>query len=510
MTKLKTDVELVTEYSEKYGATYEAAKNLYIDAPIQTLVDLRDLLDEICGVILTEHSCNLLGEDLADKISKISHEKLFRSEITELMRSVKDAGNKAAHRKDYKLSFDELSELALVTLKSFCNLIQQILFSELGKFSDYIFSDKIESPIKDWAYQALVHDNTEAKFELGLALFEKHKEASFESDSCDYKENKLLDRSIGFIEEAAEERHVNAMFEYGCIIFKGFRREANEDLALSYISSSAFSGNIGAKAYFSKLVLLDKNSQKIVDEENVELAIEFAFSAAEGGNGQAQFVLSKIFKVGKYIKKDLEKADYWLGRSVASGYSEGLFELSQIQLKIPEKKRDKGFNKQIMEQLKQAAALGHKEAHILFINQFSKNGGVEGTFELFEEYLEFYPDDNKVRLWYAEYTFDKSSLNLELKSKALSILIAIAQSYNVSGANLRKVNQLSPKWLREFEREQIILGNRLSKDTLAIFPYFKPNGTPYQDPLVVGKNILLMTEKPECFYKYFYMPLNKR
>ena len=49
MTTVLTDIQFIQQYDPKIGNQYEEAKQLYIDAPIHTLVSLRSIITDRDG-----------------------------------------------------------------------------------------------------------------------------------------------------------------------------------------------------------------------------------------------------------------------------------------------------------------------------------------------------------------------------------------------------------------------------------------------------------------------------
>lgn len=87
-----TDIQFVSKFNTSFAERYEKAKNLYFDAPIQTLVELRGLLALLCDEIIAEYLVETAGNNLNDKVNGIKASNQFRLSIIDYMHKVREAG----------------------------------------------------------------------------------------------------------------------------------------------------------------------------------------------------------------------------------------------------------------------------------------------------------------------------------------------------------------------------------------------------------------------------------
>lgn len=490
-----SDIEFISEYNPALAEAYIAAKNLYIDAPIQTLVQLRSLLEIICSELINEYQLTSKGNELNEIVECLRNSKSFRPEITEYMHFIRKAGNKGAHFKELNISFSELSDLALKSLIDFCKLTEALWQQKQSKTPIYQFSEVINSPVKEWCYQAIINNDTDAKFSVGMALLEKYR------DQWKDKKSYLIDRSpllkaIDFVQEAAEEFHPEAMLEYGVVLIDGFYRERDFAKGKQYLYTSASRGFWKAQVEFARLVV----NTDTPDDDDITDAFSFAMEAAE--HGQAQYLLSKLHSMPQFKSENQTEAAFWHNKAVESGDRDALFEHASEQLSKTLSTEDVT---KVMRQLFTAAEKGHQDAYKLYID-LSKDSShpTEVIRSLFDDYLSKYPDDYQMYVELAEWLYNKGSNHLELRKESLLQLIALFREKDLPSKLRSKLSKLSPKWLSEYERDLYNLGIKPSKQHMVFLLSFKADGTPHADVLDIGKTMMLINQNPENLPKLVY------
>lgn len=495
MSKAISDIDFVSRFNPDLAKTYKTAKNLYIDAPIQTLVELRGLLEALCNELIEEYNIKSIGSDLHEKVECLKISKSFRPEIIEYMHSIRKAGNQAAHREQGTLSFPQLSELALSSLQEFCKLIDAVWQNKESRVPSYKFSEVINSPVKEWCYQALFHSDTDAKYKVGIALLSKYKDELEDGKSIIIDQSPLL-KAIDFIEEAAQGFHHEAMFEYGHILLHGLHREVDIEQGKQFIYCSASDGLLKAKVSFVRLIL-ETNGP------DIETALQFAKEAAESGDGQAQYLLSKIYSSPHFKTENEKNARYWHSKAVASGDPDALFEHASEQLRKANPSSD-DVNKSLR-QLEEAAEKGHRAAYRLYVSIFKDlSHPIQSVRSLFSEYLNRYPDDFQIHFELAEYLFAKGPSHLESMKESILKLIQLSRIKHLPVKLKTKINKLSPIWLREYENVLSRFGAADRNKHIELLLNFKVDGTPHADIFEVGQKMQLMYQNPELTDKLLY------
>ncbi|MDC9567145.1 MULTISPECIES: DUF4145 domain-containing protein [unclassified Pseudoalteromonas] len=494
-----TDIQFVSKFNTSFAERYEKAKNLYFDAPIQTLVELRGLLALLCDEIIAEYLVETAGNNLNDKVNGIKASNQFRLSIIDYMHKVREAGNKGAHPEKYQISYPEYQKLALETLQTFCTLIEDYWVGRTSKVPAYEFTFDINSPVKEWCYQALFNSDKNAKFELGMALFYKYQE-QFEGDDKFYIDQSPLMKSIDFIEEAASEFHPEALFEYSHILLNGIHRDKDIEKAKGYLYNSANRGFTKSKIAFGQLIY-ECNEPHV---EDIEEVIRFLEEAATDGEDQAQFLLSQIYATSKFGLKNDAQSSQWFEKSIKSGNANAIF--MQASATLNSSQPTPKDVRQSLKGLELAIEGGSRDAHKLYLKIFNESAHSVATVRpLYDDYLERYPDDYQRHLDLTEYLFRKGSdgNDINLMREAIEKLIQLARFQETPTKLKRRLNLLSPKWLAKYDQVIRRLGV-LDKAHAELLMQFKPDGTPYDDFSTIGEMLKKIHTDPKLVAKLFY------
>ncbi len=492
-----SDIDFISKYNPDLAEAYKTAKSLYIDAPIQTLVQLRSLLEVICGELINEYQLTSKGSDLNEIVEYLRNSRLFRSEIIEYMHSIRKAGNEGAHVKELNISFTDLSNLALKSLIDFCKLAEALWQHKDSKTPIYQFSEVINSPLKEWCYEAIFNNDVDAKFNVGAALLDKYRDQCKDEKSFLIDQTPLL-KAVDFIQEAAQGLHPEAMLEYGVVLIDGSLRELAFEEGKQYVYRSASQGFWKAQVEFARLVV----SSDIPDDYDIENAFSFAMEAAEHGHGQAQYLLSKLHSMPQFKSENKTEAAFWHNKAVESGDRDALFEHASGQLNKSLSNEDAV---KAMRQLISAVEKGHQDAYKLYISIYKNTSHPTDVIrKLFDDYLSRYPDDYQMRAEFAEWLYDKGSNNLELRKESLLKLIALFREKDLPSKLRSQLSELSPKWLNEYEKDLQNLGIKPSDKHIALLLQFKVDGTPHTDILEIGEKMTLMHQNLENLPKLIY------
>lgn len=497
MTKPISDIEFISKFAPELADTYTEAKNRYIDAPIQTLVELRSLIEKLCDELIDEYQVQCVSNDLHEKVNSLKTSNSFRPELIEIMHSIRKAGNDAAHRNEKSISFAEFSELALSRLKEFCALAEIIWQHRQSTTPAYQFSDKINSPVKEWCYQALFNNDKDAKFKVGIALHEKYRE-QFDNENSTIINQSSLIKAIDLIQEAAEESHPEALFEYGHILLKGFKQEEDSDKGKQYIYSSASRGFVKAKASYAELIAKSEHPE----DYEIEEAYIFAKEAAESGNSKAQYWLSKIYSDPKFNVENQDEAELWFSRAVDSGDPDAQYEYAKALCYKKDTSQDEGLK--ALNLLENAIEKGHREAFKFYIGLYKDSSRTQLTKELYQSYLNRYPNDDEMHIEFAEWLYSKGAGQIEYMKEALQKLIQLCRWQDFPSSLKAKLHRLSPKWLKEYEIALRAFGGVDEKEHTTFLLNFKVDGTPYEDIFEVAQSFKLISQNPELINKLVY------
>ena len=493
-----TDIQFVSKFNTSFAECYEKAKNLYFDAPIHTLVELRGLLVILCDEIIDEYKIKILGNSLYEKQDGIHLSESFRPSIIDYINLIRDAGNKAAHREKYDISYGEYQKLALETLKTFCALVEDYWGYKTSKVPSYTFATETDSFVKEWCYQALFHNDKNAKFEVAMALFNKYHDQFKDKDKYLIEQSSLI-KSIDLIEEAAMDLHPEALFEYSHIILNQIHREKDIEKAKGHLYTSACRDFIKSKVAYGQLIY---DSEEPYSDE-IEVAVSFLEDAATDGESQAQFLLSQIYSSSKFGLKSDKLSSQWFEMSIKSRNANAIFIQASSTLNDPHSTQED--IDQSIQRLKLAIEKGSRDAYKLYLKiLIDLSLPAETVKPIYESYLKLYPDDYQIYLNLTEYLFKKGKSDINLMEEAIKNLIALVRREDISPKIKRKCNTLSPKWLIEFEKTIRVLNVFDKVKHAKLFANFKADGTPYDDSFDLVNNMILLSEKPELADKLLY------
>ncbi len=493
-----TDIQFVSKFNASFSECYEKAKNLYIDAPIQTLVELRGLLVLLCDEIIDEYKIQITGKSLFDKQKDIQSSKSFRSSIIDNIDLVRDAGNKGAHREQYDITYEEYQKLALATLNCFCALVEDYWSCKTSNVPAYTFIKETDSLVKEWCYQALFNNDKNAKFEVAMALFNKYQEQFKDKGKYFFEQSSLM-KSIDLIEEAARDLHPEALFEYSHIILNQIHRDKDIEKAKGYLYTSACRGFIKSKVAFGQLI----HDSDEPHEDDIEEAVRFLDEAASDGESQAQFLLSQIYSSSKFGLKNDKLSSQWYEKSLKSENVNAIFIQARSVLNNPHL-TDKDVE-QSLKRLELAIEKGSRDAYKLYLKIFSESSHPVETIRLiYKDYLERYPDDYQIHLERAEYLFsngsDKNDINI--MKEGISRLIQLFR-YDATPIKIkRKLNTLSPKWLARYDEAITLLGLAYKEHTKFLLN-FNPEGKVFESQVFLDK-LASVGERPKLAHKLFY------
>jgi len=486
VSKVLSDINFIKKYDLKLGELYQDAKNVYLDGPIQTLVELRSILELICIGIVDEYSLTPVKPTLSASINVISSTKTLAPFIIEKLNILRADTNKAAHKHNYELTPVEFSALALNSLKSFCELIEDLQVSEGKVTIPYVFDEKINSRFYELSYRAMFEEDNEAKFIVGMALVDKYRSQSG-------RDERPLERGIMLLEEAAFDKHPEAMFEYGYVLIHGTLRDKDFSKGVAYLYSACVAGLKKANTPYAEYTLERENP----DEESIKYAISFLNLSVDEGNAHAQYVLSEAYRVGKHIERDDIKALALLKLSAEGGYALACFKYGMFLLENDNIEGEAYFENAVIN--------GNKQAWLYCARIAAKQmGDVQKALKWYLGYLRLCPVDYDVMFEISEYAYSVSSSKIGLIEVALRILVQAVRDKNLPLELKVKANHLSKLWLPEYYK-QLILGGSI-ENSENVFVNYSPDGTIIDCELKVNEVCRKITNNPSLRKRLIYTP----
>ncbi|GHB67768.1 hypothetical protein GCM10008107_16530 [Psychrosphaera saromensis] len=470
MTKLN-DVEYVKEYDEDIGLQYEEAKSSYVDAPIQTLVSLRSIIYDICTQLNDEYGL-AGGNDLAQLINNLKSEAVFNNDVIELLHKIRKAGNAAAHKHDYNLTIAEYKEISSDTVQQFCQLISGLNAALRNDFSEYVFEASVAPLLEKLSYNVFFNDDPESKFKLGTALIEQVITLWSDLESTGgflYDEKRKIQKGTELIKSAANQRHYDAMFEYGMMLVKGSFVEKDLNEAKKYLHTAACFEHTDAKAYYGCFAIEEQWKDDIDD------GIEFLKEAAEELNPLALTQLSALYKSGEYVEIDIHKSDELLAKAVEQDYPLALCQLGVNKL-------HKNEVDLAIELLIRSKVYGFHHASLVLARVYShfEDKHQESIIQ-YTNYIDSlnYDDSNYLDVHFelAVYKFTVKAETVESLAEYLSSLLKIYQNELCTAELKQRIETITPPAVKKYHH-LLINHKQKNKDDMSLLLQFLPNGKP--------------------------------
>lgn len=490
-----SDVQYLKNYDEHIGLLYEEAKASYIDAPIQTLVSLRSIVELICNQLIDEYSL-FKGSDLASIISELQNKRVLKSYVIKYMRSIKDDGNKAAHKHQYKISMDQYREMSADSTRTFCSLIQALNCELLNNFSSFSFDPTVASYLEKLSYKALIDNDAEAKFKVGMALIEQVItiwNSPKDTNTLILSEDGKIGRGVKLIKDAALHRWPDAMFEYALMLLSGEYIDQSIEEAMKYFYHAADLEHTQAKAYFG-CIALEKNYI-----EDIPLALKFLNEAAAEQNPYALTKLAELYANGEHVELDVNKSTELLEKAVSQD-----FPLAYYQLAL-NKWKDREFDSTV-ELLKKSKAFGYGSASLLLARIYAATTGYqEQALAEYRDYKEFdhvdFSDHLEATLEYEQYNYSLNTDNFQALKKYLLFLASYYRQEKSTKDLAPQIEEMTPPLLKKYQ--QMLSDNYQAGDT-DLFLQFLPSAKPYKSIDEVMANTKKVSENQSLVGNYFY------
>ncbi len=322
-----SDVDFIKEYCLSLGERYEDAKNLYLGAPLQTLVVLRSMIEDICTTIDSELGLAIGEQNIFDSIKSLQASKQVNFQIIDKLHEIRISGNKAAHPKKFKI-YNHV-DLALISLKGFCKLVCLVRTSVQDKMKiNYHFDEEVHSSLEALAYQAIFKQNADAKYHVGKNLVELHRnelhELNISGDDSPPNQRFLSQALDLFTSAADQESHIDSAYESANFLSNGTACFKDIDRAIMYYHIASRGGNVNAKACLGFHLI----SSASPGDEIVSVAIAHLEEAASHYDPVALDTLSVLYKEGKHLNKDVNKSIRYLKEAADAGYPESQYKLA--------------------------------------------------------------------------------------------------------------------------------------------------------------------------------------
>jgi len=332
------DLDFIKNFDQDLGQKYEEAKRFYLHTPTHSLIILRGFIVDFTQLVAKNYKIDLQKTYLYKKIEQLNIVKKIDKNICSTLHQIRVDSNQGAHFEKSNLSLDEFVHLAKINLKRACSLVELYYLNICSKeVPVYKFLDTSNDITKQTCYEAIMNDDINAQYLLGLNLQAKAKLAHLN----EYKELKksgeqyfinpnsfrLLEQSTFWFKQAAQDlNHEEAVFEFAmCLLYgEGIEKNAKEGERL--INLAAEKKSINAQAILGAFYL----EGSLLYEKDYEKAKIFLQTAAKEEHPEALTNLSYMYSTGIGVKKDLNLSFKYMQKASYAGFSHAQYHLSNF------------------------------------------------------------------------------------------------------------------------------------------------------------------------------------
>jgi len=335
------DLDFVNNFDEQLGSYYQKAKNYCIDTPTHSLIILRSFVSRFTELLATHNKINLQKTYLYKKIEQLSIVKKIDNQLISTLHEIRVDANQGAHFDKSNLSLSEFLELAKLNLTRVCKLIELFYLHRKEKIPSYIFEDVSantgSSITKEMCYQAIMEDDLNAQYIIGLNLQAKAKlehikeYAQLKNAQEQFLQNshslKLLEQSTYWFKQASQSQvHAESIFEFAMCLLNadGIKEDKIEGERL--ISLAANKKSINAQAILGAFYLQGSSVYK----QNYPKALQYLKNAAKEEHPEALTNLSYMYKDAIGVKRDLKLSFKYMQKASYAGFSHAQYHLSNF------------------------------------------------------------------------------------------------------------------------------------------------------------------------------------
>jgi len=331
------DIDFINKFDKQLGSYYSKAKSYCVDTPTHSLIILRSFVSHFTYILAKEHKIDLQKTYLYKKIEQLSIVKKIDNSIISMLHEIRVDSNQGAHFDKSNLSLDEFSQLAKRNLERACKIIE-LYYTHIKKpIPEYKFEEITLSITKEMCYQAIMENDLDSQYIIGLNLQAKAKLEHIKEYTQLKKQGnqflinpnsfKLLDQSTYWFKQASQSgEHIEAIFEFAmCLLYgEGIPKDEQEGERLILIAADKDS--INAKAILGAFYL----EGSFLYKKDYKKALNYLEIAAKEEHPEALTNLSYMYKNAIGVKKDLKLSFKYMQKASYAGFSHAQYHLSNF------------------------------------------------------------------------------------------------------------------------------------------------------------------------------------
>ena len=335
---MMNDLEFINSFDIQLGKQYKKAKSYCLDTPTHSLLILRSFVVDFIELLAAHYKIDLQKTYLYKKIEQLALVKKISKDITSTLHQMRVDSNQGAHFEKSNLSLEEFTKLSKVNLKRACDVVKLFYYEKHNQVApDFHFDELISDITKEMCYQAVMNNDLDSQYIIGLNLQAKAKLEHIKEYN-QLKNNgqkflinphsfKVLEQSTHWFKQASSTQdHPEAMFEYSMCLLYGEGTIQDEKEGEKLLKIAADNGSINAKAmlgafYINGSILYKKDHKK---------ALLYLEIAAKEEHPEALTNLSYMYKESIGVKQDLKLSFKYMQKASYAGFSHAQYHLSNF------------------------------------------------------------------------------------------------------------------------------------------------------------------------------------
>ncbi|BDY03027.1 DUF4145 domain-containing protein [Ferrimonas sp. YFM] len=347
------DLELVRRLEPALLDDYRLARNYCLDVPTHALVHLRSVAYKLVEALAASAEIKFKSKNLYDRVEVLNRARAIDVRLARKLHKLREGGNKGAHPEKYRLSQEQLVELAKRSVElTAAVLAESYTTLKAAPCPEWTFEPLDQVAGRELCYRAVMEEDAEAQYLVGVSLkakglMQRERELSFAmaNDSADINTEASQRRlaQAGYWFERASDNHPGARFEYGVALIHGYGGQEEPALGETLVQQAAESGLAEAQALLGYFYL----SSSTAFDQDLSKAEHYLLLAAEQDQAEAMANLGVLYH---HHLPDAEKALSYTRQAAQAGYPVAQYHLALMLEQQQELEDAMGWLQQAAEQ----------------------------------------------------------------------------------------------------------------------------------------------------------------
>ncbi|TKB47947.1 DUF4145 domain-containing protein [Ferrimonas sediminicola] len=352
------DLELVRRLEPSLLEDYRLARNYCLDVPTHALVHLRSVAYKLVEALAAAAEIKFKSRNLYDRVEVLNRARAIDVRLARRLHKLREGGNKGAHPEKYRLSQEQLVELARKSVQLTAGVLADAYTPLSGQpCPQWRFEPLDQVAGRELCYRAVMEEDAEAQYLVGVSLKAKgmmlrERELSFAmaNDSADIntEASRSLLAQAGYWFERASDSHLGARFEFGVALIHGYGSQEDRARGETLVQQAAASGLAEAQALLGYFYL----SSSTAFDQDLLKAEHFLLLAAEQDQAEAMANLGVLYH---HHRPDPPKALAYTRQAAQAGYPVAQYHLALLL-------DQQGTEEEAMDWLQQSAAQHYPDA----------------------------------------------------------------------------------------------------------------------------------------------------